>query len=241
MHSFKSLGMLEPHKTIYLPHWTSFVQQCLALKTGDKGESPLKLIGEIIPPEQIEPLHEALEWLNLIPPIIAPASPISMALLPNSPMVPIDLFAYLLAHKLQYKSHERDMVILSHEIIAQPQVQHLNSHSGKEPDMEVHTSRLITYGTPRASAMARTVGLPVAIAALRILDGKVDVRGAAKPDHPSVYEPVLRGLEEVGLGMEESVSVGVGGDGSMGGGRFTVESKLIQAFAGTDIEHIISR
>jgi alpha-aminoadipic semialdehyde synthase len=106
----------------------------------------------------------------------------------------------LLAFKLRYKPNERDMVILSHEVIAKGQA------AGALE--EVYTSSLITYGTPSASAMARTVGLPVALAALNILDGKVTVRGVMGPSDPSVYGPVLRGLEEVGLGMTESLRFG---------------------------------
>lgn len=55
--------------------------------------------------------------------------------------------------------------------------------------------------------MARTVGLPVAFAALNIADGKIAMRGVTGPTDPSIYKPVLRGLEEVGLGMTESTRV----------------------------------
>jgi len=218
MQSFKSLGMLELRNTIYLNHWTSFVQQCLALQYQDAidpHQDTLSQISTLIPTERIEPLHEALEWLSLVPPIIAPASPIPMPALPGSPMTPIDIFAYLLAFKLQYKPHERDMVVLSHEIIARPR-----ERAGGKGQGRTYQSSLITYGTPHASAMAQTVGLPVAIAALHVLDGKVDVRGVMRPDDPSVYGPVLRGLEQMGLVMEECVL----------GENDSLESKLVKTF-----------
>jgi alpha-aminoadipic semialdehyde synthase len=198
MQSFKDLGLLEATKTISLDSWSTFVQQSLALKLEDKLDlkSALSTISTLIHADQIAPLHEALEWLSLLPPTMIPATPVLMPLLPAQPMTPIDLFAYLLAHKLQYKPHERDMVILSHEIIARL--------PGPNQPEEIHTSSLITYGTPKASAMARTVGLPVAFAALNVLDGKVNVRGVVGPGDPSVYKPVLEGLEKVGLGMTES-------------------------------------
>jgi alpha-aminoadipic semialdehyde synthase len=140
-----------------------------------------------------------------------------MPALPDAPMAPIEIFAYLLAHKMRYKPHERDMVILSHEVITRPKQMEGKGQAHQEEDLQVHTSSLIAYGTPRASAMARTVAIPVAIAALRVLDGKVDVRGVARPDDPSVYGPVLKGLQEVGLGMKESVDTATN----------TVEAKLI--------------
>ena len=117
-------------------------------------------------------------------------------------MAPIDLFTILLAHKLKYEPHERDLVVLSHEIVTQ---------SPLDPRIEeVHTSSLVTYGTSSASAMSRTVGLPVAFAALEILDGKVQVRGVQGPTDKSIYQSVLKGLEEVGLGMKERVRKGTG-------------------------------
>jgi len=149
----------------------------------------------MVPPQHIGILFEALEWLSLVPsPVGSAVLPSPMPPLPAGPMAPLDIFAYLLSHKLKYESHERDMVVLAHEIVAQP------SHGGPE---EVFTSSLITYGTPKASAMARTVGLPVAFAALNVVDGKIGLRGVRGPGDVSVYEPVLRGLEEVGLGMVE--------------------------------------
>lgn len=226
MQSFKSLGMLETKKTIHIQRWTSFVQECLALRYRndiDLGKDPLSIISNLIPTNHIEALYQALEWLSLVPPVIASASPIPMPALPDAPMAPIEIFAYLLAHKMRYKPQECDMVVLSHEVITRPKQTEGERQAQQEDDVQVHKSSLITYGTPRASAMARTVGIPVAIAALRVLDEKVDIRGVARPDDPNVYDPVLRGLQEVGLGMKEHV----------GKAANTVEAKLIASWIGS--------
>ncbi len=129
---------------------------------------------------------EALRWL-----LAGPTPP-----LPAKSMAPLDIFAILLAYKLQYAPHEHDMVVLSHEFVTK---------SVSEPlaPEEVHTSSLVAYGDDKYSAMARTVGLPVALAALEVLDGKVAVRGVVGPGDASIREPVLAGMESVGLGMEE--------------------------------------
>jgi len=63
--------------------------------------------------------------------------------------------------------------------------------------------------------MARTVGLPVAIAALNVLDGRVAIRGVAGPTDSSIYRPVLMGLEEAGLGMKEVITTGKSIEGSL--------------------------
>jgi hypothetical protein len=88
------------------------------------------------------------------------------------------------------------MVVLSHEIIAQ---------SPKTKKETVYGSTLIAYGDERETAMARTVGMPVAIAALRVLDGGVKARGVMGPTERSIYESVLEGMEERGLGMQETI------------------------------------
>lgn len=116
-------------------------------------------------------------------------------------MPALDLFALLLAHKLRYEPHERDMVFLSHELISRPRSAGPSTDGGEE----IHTSSLIVRGTLEHSAMALTVGLPIAFAALRILDGEVCVRGVAGPTADvGLYKSILRDLETVGLGMRES-------------------------------------
>ncbi|KAJ6584864.1 Saccharopine dehydrogenase-domain-containing protein [Mycena capillaripes] len=197
MESFRVVGFLELNKSIRLERWSSFLRQSLELQV-PMPEDPWTFVERTIGQDigQVEEFHTALEFLSLVP--SSTATPTPMPPLPTESMSPLDIFAYLLSFKLRYLPHERDMVILAHEVIA---------HKPGKPD-EVHHSSLITYGTPKATAMARTVGLPVAIAALNVLDGKVAIRGVAGPTDPSIFKPVLRGLEEVGLGMKEGIATG---------------------------------
>ena len=198
MHSFKSLGLLETTTCLTLPNWSSLVRLSMELRLSmsvkDDATSVRSAAKDLIDPSQMEPLLRALDWLF---------SPASLPPLPTKPAVPIDLFSALLAHKLRYNSQERDMVILHHEIIAEP----IRNYAAQE---EVHTSSLTAYGTAAGSAMSRCVGLPVAFAALRVLDGGVNVRGVMGPTDESIYTTVLSGLEEVGLGMKETMHNGVG-------------------------------
>lgn len=203
MHWFKCIGLLETTSSIELSDWTSLARISMELKLdsripGDE-KSFLSAMSSIVPSSQVDDVVSALRWLSLM---LSRPSSASLPPLPKRPMAPIDLFTILLAHKLKYEPHERDLVVLSHEIVTQ---------SPLDPRIEeVHTSSLVTYGTSSASAMSRTVGLPVAFAALEILDGKVQVRGVQGPTDKSVYQSVLKGLEEVGLGMKERVRKGTG-------------------------------
>lgn len=217
MHSFKALGLLEIAPSIVLDNWASFARLSLQkrydIKIQDDPASLLSAISSLVPSSHIDSLIEALSWLSIVPgkPSSSPLPP-----LPKKPTSPIDLFSIILARKLRYGPEERDIVILSHEIVAK---------SLSNPDTEeIHTSSLVTYGTPTASAMARCVGLPVAFAALRVLDGEVLVRGVHGPTDKAVYKSVLRGLEEVGLGMKESVRRGRGIENTLATGLISRHS-----------------
>jgi alpha-aminoadipic semialdehyde synthase len=128
---------------------------------------------------------------------------------------PLELFAMILGNKLKYGPMERDMVVLSHEVIVHGDQQH--------SQQEAHRSTLVAYGDESASAMAKTVGLPVAFAALDVLDGRVEMRGVCGPNEKEIYKSVLGKLEEVGLGMVESVEVVETGEVK------TVEESLVRS------------
>lgn len=53
------------------------------------------------------------------------------------------------------------------------------------------------------TAMARTVGLPVAMATLRILNGEINTPGVQLPIRKEVYEPILKELEDFGITFKE--------------------------------------
>ncbi|KAK0502500.1 Saccharopine dehydrogenase-domain-containing protein [Armillaria luteobubalina] len=183
MQFFKDIGLLELNGTIALNDWIDFIPLSQKLKR----ELHLEDRHINLQYAEDDAGHlEALRWL-----LAGPTPP-----LPAKPMAPLDIFAVLLAYKLQYAPYEHDMVVLSHEFVTK---------SVSEPlaPEEVHTSSLVAYGDDKYSAMARTVGLPVALAALEVLDGKVPVRGVVGPGDVSIREPVLAGMESVGLGMEE--------------------------------------
>ena len=105
------------------------------------------------------------------------------------------------------------MVILNHEIVTQPYLADAVSASiaGAPMHQEVHSSILVAYGeVGDNSAMSRTVGLPLAAAILRILDGKVHARGVMAPVESEIYLPVLDDLVEQGIVLKETVSSGKG-------------------------------
>lgn len=220
MDFFKVAGLLATDVKVLPETWSSFINESLRARNGasaglPKDTSELRdLIGS-----NSSTFADAMAWLGILPTALKGLSTqqslqSDLPPLPKQPTAPIDLFATLLAHKLRYLPGERDLVALSHEVVAKAR---------KTGEESIYTSSMVAYGTPEASAMARTVGLPVALAARIVLDGKVKAKGVWGPGvDKEVWKGVLTGLERHGIGMKESVIT----RGSKGG---FVETSLAQS------------
>ena len=65
-------------------------------------------------------------------------------------------------------------------------------------------SKMVCIGDDQMyTAMAKTVGLPVAMATLLILNGKIQTSGVQLPIQKEVYEPILKELESYGVVFNE--------------------------------------
>lgn len=82
------------------------------------------------------------------------------------------------------------MIVLRHEFLAE-------FGSGRTEEI---VSTLVDHGVPGgASSMSRTVGLPAAIAARLMLEGKIGRKGVEVPVHPEIYIPILEELQALGI------------------------------------------
>jgi len=67
------------------------------------------------------------------------------------------------------------------------------------------TSSMVNIGEDQVyTSMSNTVGLPVAIAAKRILNGDLKTKGVTLPVQPENYEPILEELRSFGISFEET-------------------------------------
>jgi saccharopine dehydrogenase-like NADP-dependent oxidoreductase len=109
--------------------------------------------------------------------------------LPEGARTAADVLQYLLETRLAIQPKDKDMIVMQHEIGYLCRGKQLR-----------RTSTLVVKGEDALhTAMARTVGLPLGIAAKLLLEGKVVLRGVRIPVMPELYEPVLRELEEEGI------------------------------------------
>jgi saccharopine dehydrogenase (NADP+, L-glutamate forming) len=118
--------------------------------------------------------------------------------LPEGAATPIDIMAAQMTAKMAYAPGERDMIVMQHEFLAE------------YPDRkEAITATMIDYGIPYGdTSMARTVGLPAAIASRMILQDELPgLTGVHIPVIPEIYRPVLAELDTLGIGLTEKVEV----------------------------------
>ncbi len=125
-----------------------------------------------------------LEWLGLFEERKLPAENGSA----------LDNLAALMIEKLVYAGGERDMIVLQHDFL-------VKTGSGRS---ERIVSTLIDYGVPGGdSSMSRTVGLPAAIGARLVLEGRIRMTGVHMPVHPDIYGPILEELRTLGVRFVE--------------------------------------
>lgn len=105
----------------------------------------------------------------------------------------------ILQRKLVLKPEQRDLVILMMDF----DVEYPDSNRNAEHIR----ATLVTEGEAGGfTAMAKTVGLPAALAVRLLLKGDLPDAGRLVPTHPSIYGPLLHALESEGLGLREKVS-----------------------------------
>jgi len=116
--------------------------------------------------------------------------------LPAQGMNSGDLLQYLMEEKLKMDAQDKDMIVMLHEI---------EYTIGNENKLT--RSSLIVKGDDELhTAMAKTVGLPLGIAAKLILQNKINLKGLHIPVIAEIYEPVLEELSENGIMFHEETT-----------------------------------
>ncbi len=105
-----------------------------------------------------------------------------------------DVLQYLLETRLALHPKDKDMIVMLHEIAYE--------QNGQQQTVK---SELVVKGEDSLhTAMAKTVGLPLGIAATLLLEGSLKETGLHIPIIPTIYKPVLEALETQGIRFTES-------------------------------------
>jgi saccharopine dehydrogenase-like NADP-dependent oxidoreductase len=128
---------------------------------------------------------EAFDWLGLF----------SNETVPADMKTSFDIIAGQMIQRMMLGKEEKDMVLLMHTF-------KVSLPDGRKTMI---SSRMTEYGSPSTdTAVAATVALPAAIAARMVLDKKLNLTGVHIPVLPQIYNPVLDGLSDLGIKMEET-------------------------------------
>lgn len=95
-----------------------------------------------------------------------------------------DILQFAVEKKLSLQPDDKDMIVMLHEF----------EYRLGEKDTSVRSSLVVKGENSLHTAMAKTVGLPLAIAVRLILNGQIQLRGLHIPTVREIYEPVLKEL-----------------------------------------------
>jgi saccharopine dehydrogenase-like NADP-dependent oxidoreductase len=106
---------------------------------------------------------------------------------------PAQILEKILKDSWTLAPNDKDMIVMYHKFGYE--------WNGKKLQID---SKMVCLGEDQTyTAMAKTVGLPVALATLLILNGKIKTPGVQLPIREEVYLPILKELEEYGVVFKE--------------------------------------
>jgi len=106
---------------------------------------------------------------------------------------PAQALQKILMEKWALAREDKDMIVMYHKF----------GYELKGKNYQIDSS-MVTVGEDQTyTAMSKTVGLPVAIAALKILNKTITTPGVLRPIDKEVYKPILKELETYGVQFNE--------------------------------------
>ena len=106
---------------------------------------------------------------------------------------PAQILQKILLNKWTLSNEDKDMIVMYHKFGYEK--------GGKKYQID---ATMVCKGENQTyTAMAKTVGLPVAIATLKVLNNKIKLKGIKIPIEKSIYKPILKELEDFGIIFNE--------------------------------------
>jgi saccharopine dehydrogenase-like NADP-dependent oxidoreductase len=107
---------------------------------------------------------------------------------------PAQILEHILNDRWALQPNDKDMIVMYHKFGFEI--------NGERKQID---SKMVCLGDDQTyTAMAKTVGLPVAMATLQILNGNIKTPGVQLPIRKEVYDPILKELEEFGVIFKET-------------------------------------
>ena len=181
---FVQLGMTDDTASLQLPLGCTYRQFLNTFLPWSDQLTVEEKLAEVIPDLDF-PTFEKLQWLGLFEAIPLPITEGS----------PAQLLQAILEVHWSLQPEDRDLIVMQHQFEIQTQT-----------GIKKVISSLVEVGQDAVyTAMAKTVGLPLAIVVDIFLKGKISLRGLRLPVVPELYIPILEALEKEGIRFEERV------------------------------------
>jgi saccharopine dehydrogenase (NAD+, L-glutamate forming) len=135
--------------------------------------------------DQDSDVREKLEWLGIF----------DNTRIGLKDATPAQILEHIICKKWVLQPGDKDMLVMWHKFIYR--------QKGDAGQTLLTSSLVVTGEDPVHTAMAKTVGLPLAIATKMVLTGQIKLHGVHIPTVKEIYEPVLHELESNGIGFRE--------------------------------------
>ena len=181
---FVQLGMTDDSYTIEESEnmsYRDFVNLFLAYSPSDSVELKLRSYLKI---DQDDVMWEKLVELDIF-------NPNKKIGLKNA--TPAQMLQSILEESWTLDEQDKDMIVM----------QHLFGYELNGERFQIESSFVVLGENQTYTAMSKTVGLPVGIAAVKILKGEIKTPGVQIPISKEVYEPILKELEAHGIVFSE--------------------------------------
>jgi saccharopine dehydrogenase (NADP+, L-glutamate forming) len=106
---------------------------------------------------------------------------------------PAQVLEHILNKKWKLMPDDKDQIVMWHRFV----------YESEGVKKEIHATLIATRDDSTYTAMAKTVGLPLGIAAKLLLQNKITSRGVVIPVVKELYEPILNELGELGIRLTE--------------------------------------
>ncbi|MFC5626318.1 saccharopine dehydrogenase family protein [Algoriphagus winogradskyi] len=181
---FVQLGMCDDSFQMNLPEDTTLRQFLNSFLPYDPTLSVEEKLGNLIPDFDF-PTWEKIQWLGFF----------GNDLLPKLSGSPAAILQAILEKNWKLYPEDKDMIVM----------QHLFEIKTGEGTQEIRSSLVCIGEDATYTAMAKTVGLPLALAVDLFLDGKINLTGLHVPVLPEIYNPILAELKSHGIRFREEV------------------------------------
>jgi saccharopine dehydrogenase-like NADP-dependent oxidoreductase len=179
---FVQLGMCDDSFKMDLPVNTNLRQFLNSFLPSDSALSVEEKLGNLVHDLDFG-TWEKISWLGFF----------GSRKLPKTKGSPAEILQSILEEDWALQPEDKDMIVM----------QHLFEIRTPEGVKDV-TSSLVSFGEDSVyTAMAKTVGLPLAIAVDLFLDGEINLTGLHVPVMQELYEPILKELDLHGIRFRE--------------------------------------